>query len=249
MEERLARRPRVIHETEVAAVDFPDGSGSYRLLIDPTVGARHVMQFAARIRPGARSPLEAKPEEEAMYVVSGLGRLTVGETDHDLQPGSAALIPSGTEGWLSNVGDQDLHLIPVVSPPMGTPMPAHPAGPVPAVSLHEMDQPAESAGEDREFRVLIDPRHGAQHVTQFVGFIDRSRAPFHTHTYEEAIYVLDGEGVVHVGGDHGFDHPIRPGSSIFLPPGTPHCLENAGAGVLKLLGVFSPPGSPGSKQE
>ena len=95
--------------------------------------------------------------------------------------------------------------------------------------------------------MLIDPKHGARSVTQFVGFIDRSRAPLHTHTYEEAIYILEGDGIVHVAGPEPFDEPIRPGSSIFLPPGTPHCLENASPGVLKLLGVFSPPGSPGPR--
>ena len=68
----------------------------------------------------------------------------------------------------------------------------------------------------------------------------------HTHTYEEAIYVLEGEGVVHIDGDHV---PISKGSSIFLPPETRHCLENQGEEDLKVLGVFSPPGSPADKTE
>jgi quercetin dioxygenase-like cupin family protein len=50
--------------------------------------------------------------------------------------------------------------------------------------------------------------------------------------------------VVHI--DHR-SIPIRAGSSIFLPPGVPHCLENVSEGVLRLLGVFSPPGSPANK--
>lgn len=91
---------------------------------------------------------------------------------------------------------------------------------------------------------MIDPRHGSRTVTQFVGFIDRSRAPFHTHTYEEAIYILEGDGIVHV---EDRELPIGRGSSIFLSPGTPHCIENRSDGALRLLGVFSPPGSPADK--
>ena len=102
------------------------------------------------------------------------------------------------------------------------------------------------AGDDRSFKLMIDPRFGARNVTQFVGSIERSRAPFHTHTYEEVIYILSGRGLVHV---HGRSVPVREGSSVFLPPGVPHCLENASEGVLRLLGVFSPAGSPADKAE
>jgi mannose-6-phosphate isomerase-like protein (cupin superfamily) len=58
---------------------------------------------------------------------------------------------------------------------------------------------------------------------------------------------VSGEGVIHIEGLP--EQPIRPGTSIFLPPGTPHCLENRSDGVLKLLGVFSPPGSPANRME
>ena len=84
-------------------------------------------------------------------------------------------------------------------------------------------------------KLLIGPEHGARNVTQFVGFIERSMAPPHTHTYEEAIYILAGEGIVHIGDDRRED--IGPGTSIFLPPGTPHCLENRSQRTLKLLGA------------
>ena len=116
----------------------------------------------------------------------------------------------------------------------------------PLAVLHEDDQEDLPAGPDRHFRILMEPRHGALNVTQFVGYIERSRAPLHTHTYEEAIYILDGGGVVHIDDS---ETPIRAGTSIFLPSGTPHCLENRSDGVLKLLGVFSPPGSPAGNME
>jgi len=118
---------------------------------------------------------------------------------------------------------------------------------IPPRTLSEDDQLPIPAGDDRSFKILVDPRLGAEHATQFVGFIRKSKAPPHTHIYEEAIYILEGEGIVHIGEDR--HEPIRPGTSIFLPPGTPHCLENRGEQTLKLLGVFSPPGSPANKAE
>jgi quercetin dioxygenase-like cupin family protein len=242
-------KARVIHENDLAEMVFADGSGAVRALIDPSAGAKNVMQFSARIFARARSPLEPKPEEEALYVVGGSGLLLIEGKEHELEPGTAALIPPNVAGWLVNSADEPLHVVPVVSPPMGTASSEAPSQPTPVKTLRERDQPAEPAGDDREFRLLIDPRHGARNVTQFVGFIDRSKAPFHTHTYEEAIYVIESEGILHVAGDDPFDAPVRPGSSIFLPPGTSHCLENASPGVLKLLGVFSPPGSPAAKRE
>ncbi len=71
------------------------------------------------------------------------------------------------------------------------------------------------------------------------------RAP-HRHTYEEAIYILDGEGTVEIDEDI---LPIGPGTSIFLPPGIPHRLASTGAETLRLLGVFAPAGSPASKDD
>ena len=135
-------------------------------------------------------------------------------------------------------------MLSVVSPPPQTgPLVARGEVVAPFVSLHEDDQPVGAAGGDREFKVLIE----TEHVTQFVGFIRRSKAPQHTHAYEEAIYILEGEGITHIGDDR--HEPISAGTSIYLPPGTPHCLENRGEQTLKLLGVFSPPGSPANRRE
>jgi mannose-6-phosphate isomerase-like protein (cupin superfamily) len=40
---------------------------------------------------------------------------------------------------------------------------------------------------------------------------------------------------------------LRPGSCVHLPPGQRHCLENTGAAMLRVLGVFQPGGSPAAK--
>ena len=53
--------------------------------------------------------------------------------------------------------------------------------------------------------------------------------------------MLDGQGVLHAG-----DASIRcgPGSCIQLPARTVHCLENTGAGTMRVVAVFRPAGSP-----
>jgi mannose-6-phosphate isomerase-like protein (cupin superfamily) len=99
---------------------------------------------------------------------------------------------------------------------------------------------------DRQFRILVDPEIGCQGVTQFVGWIPPGRAPTHHHTYEEVVYVLEGEGLLHL---EESTRPIRAGSCMHLPPPVEHCLENTGTAPLRVLGVFHPAGSPASKTE
>ncbi len=88
---------------------------------------------------------------------------------------------------------------------------------------------------------MVDKELGCQQVTQFVGWIPPSSAPFHYHTYEEVIFILDGHGTLHVEDDVcGFER----GSSIYLAAGVRHCLENPGPAPVRVLGVFYPSGSP-----
>ena len=46
---------------------------------------------------------------------------------------------------------------------------------------------------------------------------------------------------MHIGGESA---PVRAGSSVHLPSGLVHCIENAGPGDMQVLGVFRPAGSP-----
>ena len=57
--------------------------------------------------------------------------------------------------------------------------------------------------------------------------------------------MLDGRGTVHLSDTTA---EIGPGTSIYLPPYQPHCLENTGSDLLEVLGVFHPAGSPAAKQ-
>src|SRR5213076_2193803 len=77
------------------------------------------------------------------------------------------------------------------------------------------DQPEHTASVERTFRYLINEDAGCLDVTQFIGIVQPSKAPFHSHPYEELGYIIKGEGVAHVGGR---TIPLRPGSCFHLPP-------------------------------
>lgn len=62
----------------------------------------------------------------------------------------------------------------------------------------------------------------------------------HVHrVQEETFYVLDGECEWHVGGEL-----IRatPGAYVFIPPGVPHNIVNAGDKPVRMMMTVSPPG-------
>ena len=259
---RQRARARVVHQDEVPAQlihtkpPLPPGDVSVRTLIDRSAGSRMLVQQVLRIR-GEVPVTPQRKSENVLYVVQGSAWFLTGGAGEDggsdeargdpLWPGTAALVPPGSECRVARTSAEDLVVVSVLSPPPGIRPSVRDPRPYEGVSLvREEDQSATAVGDRRSFRVLIDPLSGAHNVTQFVGLIERSRAPFHAHVHEETIYVLDGNGVAHL---EDRAEPIRPGTSIFLPPGTPHCLENRDEEALKVLGVFSPPGSPAHMTE
>jgi len=197
---------------------------------------------------GARHASSAGPGGELCFVIEGTGQLGSEATPGGpVRPGTGVWLPPGTSYSLAAAGPGPLRLDSVLLPapapgtePDGTEL-ASTGGPLLA-DLAE--QPAEITG-DREFRVLFAPGQGCAAATQFVGEIPPGRAPFHSHTYDEVVLVLAGEGVLHIGNE---DRPLSPGSCLHLAPGTPHCLENTGQATLRVLGVFHPGGSPAAKK-
>jgi mannose-6-phosphate isomerase-like protein (cupin superfamily) len=57
----------------------------------------------------------------------------------------------------------------------------------------------------------------------------------HRHAQPEVYYILSGTGSVVVA---GVVHPVRPGSTVFIPGDTEHGARNTGDELLRLLYVF-----------
>jgi mannose-6-phosphate isomerase-like protein (cupin superfamily) len=191
--------------------------------------------------PDERHRCSAGPSEEVMFVISGTATIEIDGTRHALEPETGVNLGPGQECTIETSSAVRMVAveIPDPTPPDATPPDATPAprAPVRRVS----DQQAQEATTDREFRIVADPTTGLRSATHFVGYIPTARAPEHFHTYDEVIFVLDGEGVLHTAAG---SRPLAAGSEIELPARTIHCLENTGASVMRVVAVFRPAGSP-----
>jgi mannose-6-phosphate isomerase-like protein (cupin superfamily) len=148
-------------------------------------------------------------------------------------------VAAGETYEIDNPGPDELVVVAVILPQANGS--AHPPE---RRTIRHADRPTLPAGSERRFRYLADREVGSHDVTQFLGIIDPSRAPDHGHVYDEVIYVVEGEGTLHL---DGTDTPIGPGSCIHLPPLVEHCLENHGPGPMRVLGVFHPAGDPAGR--
>jgi mannose-6-phosphate isomerase-like protein (cupin superfamily) len=173
---------------------------------------------------------------EAWYVITGTGLLDTERSGRiALAPGTAVWLEPGLGYACQAEATEDLEILAVT-------VRAGSAAPGPSRRVVQLAACEPERTGDREFRVLLSE---GLTITQFAGLIPPGRAPAHHHTYDEVVHVLAGRGVVHLSGS---TVEIGPGTSIYLPPYQPHCLENTGSGPLEVLGVFYPAGSPAAKQ-
>jgi mannose-6-phosphate isomerase-like protein (cupin superfamily) len=223
------------------------GTWTARIRICQATGAKKITQAVNEYALG-ESPAVLNPvAEEVLYVVAGTGSCEIDGVSYELQPGTGVYIPPGSQYVVKNPSPQPLKIVSACCPEdpdrIIDPQPRDPAGLAAArqLTVNEADRRPLAATAGREFRLLVDKDLGCQQVTQFVGWIPPSVAPFHHHTYEEAVFILDGQGIVHAGEE---SCKLGPGTSIYLPVGVSHCLENPGNSPVRLLGVFFPSGSP-----
>lgn len=62
--------------------------------------------------------------------------------------------------------------------------------------------------------------------------------PKHSHGHEHEVFVLEGTGVVFEGDR---EHPLGPGTVVFVPPNQPHQFRNTGAVALRFLCLIPHP--------
>ena len=102
-------------------------------------------------------------------------------------------------------------------------------------------------GEGKEFTlagkpmVVLVTADESRHVCMFDWTLPgHFSTGLHVHrVQEETFYVLEGECDWHLG-----DQRVRakPGAFLFVPPGVPHNIGNAGDGPARMLMTVSPPG-------
>ena len=225
----------VVNESEVEA-RAEDGTAQAKVTIDRSSGCERLEQRVLRFSQGRSEERHTGDRQELLFVADGRGTLEAGGAAHVLEPDTGVFLVPGETWSIDNPGPEDLMLVSVTAPCEGHRRTG--------LTVRYADRPALPATPNREFRLLVDEDLGCLDVTQFVGLIPPGRAPLHSHSYDEVVYVVDGEGVLHLGGR---DTPLAPGSCIHLPPLQEHCLENTGPTPMRVLGVFHPSGSPASK--
>jgi mannose-6-phosphate isomerase-like protein (cupin superfamily) len=213
-------------------------TASIRTTIDSSSGCERLVQRVIRFAPGRSRPRRFADRQEVLGVVSGEGAIEVAGETHRLEPLTGVYVAAGEEYEVEAAGPDELVVVSVTAPQ------EHDA-PSTRRTVRWADQPSLPASPNREFRYLVNQDAGCLDVTQFVGIIPPGRAGMHSHTYDEVVYVLQGEGLLHFDGRE--PTPIGPGSCIHFPPLREHSLENVGDTPLHVLGVFHPSGDPASR--
>jgi quercetin dioxygenase-like cupin family protein len=227
----------VVHPDEIEPQHV--GSVEVRVAFDAHNGSERLEQRIVRFAPGRAGPQTLVDKQAVIYVVAGRGALELEGKKYELEPGTAGFVAPHESYAIDAV--EPIELVSVLTPASG-PLRTETR----KVTVHFADQPEFEASPERTFRYLIDDDAGCREVTQFLGLVQPSKAPFHSHPYDEVGYVVEGEGIAHV---DGTEMPLRTGSCFHLAPGQEHCIENTGPGTMRILGVFFPAGSPAARNE
>jgi mannose-6-phosphate isomerase-like protein (cupin superfamily) len=225
----------VVDEADVEPVRENGDTASARL----TFEAEHLQQRVIRFAAGRSSKRTPTGRHELLYVVSGAGELELDGERLALEAGTSVFVAPGESWAVDNPGPGELLLVAVsATADVGVDDGRR------QKTIRFDDQPEHTASVERTFRYLINEDAGCLDVTQFMGIVQPSKAPFHSHPYEELGYIVEGEGIAHVGGR---SMPLRPGSCFHLPPEKVHCIENVGPDPMHILGVFHPSDSPANR--
>jgi quercetin dioxygenase-like cupin family protein len=204
-----------------------------RPLVPPERGSELALDHL-RLPPGATLDLQDALHDTLVFAHEGAGALD----DRALDGRAAALVPAGEAATLTAGPDG----LACVRATLGAATDLHaPMGAIEPVVALDRVEPGQATGA-RSFQLLHGPHNGSTRATLFVGYIPPGRAPWHYHLYDEIVWILRGEGRLHIG---EAVEPLVHGVAFRLRPREVHIVENTQAEAeLAVLGVFTPAGSP-----
>ena len=222
---------RVARPDETTAVS--DGGVERRPLV-PRDDASTLALEALRLAPGASLDLTDAEHDTLLFVHAGSGSLG----GASLSGAAAGLLPVAETRSL-DAGAEGLECVRVTLG-AGTDLHAPMGATEPVVALDHVE-PGQATGA-RSFQVLHGPHNGSTRATMFVGYIPPGKAPWHYHLYDEIVWILRGEGRLHIGDEV---EELAPGAAFRLRPREVHIVENTHPDAeLAVLGIFTPAGSP-----
>lgn len=189
---------------------------------------------ALRLAPAAPLEISTDVHDTLLFVHEGACALG----DDELGGAGSLLVPAGERRTLL-AGPDGASLVRVT---LGAETDLHaPMGRTEPVVALDHVEPGQATGA-RSFQVLHGPHNGSTRATMFVGYIPPGKAPWHYHLYDEIVWVLRGEGRLHIG---DAVEPLEPGCAFRLHPREVHIVENTDQAVeLAVVGIFTPAGSP-----
>ena len=186
---------------------------------------------------GARLTLGSDPDlHELVYVLRGAVQVTRGSERVSVGADAAFLSDAATPGAVRALAPARLAVFGA-----GRGCDEHaPLGERVAQVRLDLGQ-ADSATGKRSFQILLGPENACCRATMFVGIVPPGAAPWHFHQYDEIVYLLDGEAAYHQAGGI---QSMAADSAVRIPPRTVHINENVTDAEMRVLGVFTPAGSP-----
>jgi quercetin dioxygenase-like cupin family protein len=93
-------------------IELAGGSFSSLLITDQTAGKNKNMMGYSVFKAGVNTKQKIHIEaEELVYVVSGSGKICVGDKSHDFKAGDSLYIPSGVPHAVKNDGKEDVVMV------------------------------------------------------------------------------------------------------------------------------------------
>jgi quercetin dioxygenase-like cupin family protein len=213
-----------------------DGAATRRRLVAPRTGSALQLDIV-ELDAGAQLTLGVEPDHhELVYVLGGAVELTHGSERTSVGADTAFLHDAGTSATVRALAPARLAIFTA-----GPGCDEHaPLGARTASTPLDLADAASATGK-RSFQVLLGPENGCVRATMFVGVVPPGAAPWHFHQYDEIVYLLDGGASYHQAGGV---QAMAPGGAVRIPARTVHINENTSGAEMRVLGVFTPAGSP-----
>lgn len=106
------------HEVEGERMSPPHARTIKHLAAPWTLGTQNLWVGVSKVDPGSSSNMHAHDDlEEIFYVISGRGKIRVGDEEEPIEAGSCIYMPRNTPHQLINTSDETLKVLAVTSPP------------------------------------------------------------------------------------------------------------------------------------
>ena len=93
----MSQLPQMVHEEQIQKSVYPDRWSKDLIGGDPIPTTSGFNIGVAEYHTTEFGPLQTHDDQEAVYVVSGVGKIRLGDEVHEIRPGSAVYIPPGTK--------------------------------------------------------------------------------------------------------------------------------------------------------